>query len=204
MEDGELPDAWQGALLRPGDVVAGPAAPSFASRLDRWVADARADDAAAQRSRERWLRSVAEQEATFAGVLLDLAERSAAVAVTTTAGRRIVGALEAIGADFVALRVAPGHEVLVALGAISVIRTAPSVEATVGDRVVTAELTLADALAGLAAERERVLIVGPAGADSVAGTLRSVGRDVVVLRTDAEPAVTAYVPVTAISEVVIG
>lgn len=201
MEDGESPGAWD---RRAPDVVAGPATPSFASRLDRWVADARADDAAAQRARERWLRSVAEQEATFTGVLLDLAERSAGIAVTTTAGRRLVGAVEAIGADFVALRVAAGRQVLVALAAISVIRTAPSVEDTVGDRVVTAELTLAEALAGLAADGARVLVVSPAGAESVAGTLRSVGQDVVVLRTDAEPAASAYVPLAAISEVVLG
>ena len=49
------------------------------ARLDRWVSDARSDEAAAARARERWLKQAADESATFSGVLFDLAERGAPV-----------------------------------------------------------------------------------------------------------------------------
>jgi hypothetical protein len=73
----------------------------------------------------------------------------------------------------------------------------------VGDRPVRTRLRLAEVLAELAAERERALIVPLDGEDAVAGSVRSVGVDVVVVRLDgAEPA-TAYVPIAAVGEVVL-
>jgi hypothetical protein len=150
------------------------------------------------------LRTIAEEEATIAGVLVDLAERCAGVALSTTAGRRHRGSIGALGADFVALRPASGAEVLVAMGAISVVRTLPAEDPAAGDRAVSTELTLADVLAELAADRERVLLVTRAGSDSVTGEIRSVGRDVVVLRADTDLPATAYVPLDAIAEVTLG
>lgn len=182
----------------------GPSGGTFSARLERWVAEARVDEAAAQRSRERWLREVAEQEATLAGVLADLAERHTAVAVRTSAGRQHHGTIQVIGADFVALRLASGAEVLLAVRGLGAVRTAPDVEAALGDRALATALRLADVLAELAAERERVVLVTTSGDDAIAGELRSVGQDVVVLRTDAERAGTAYVPLAAIGEVAIG
>ena len=41
--------------------------------LSGWSADARADEAAAARAREAWLRRQAEAEATLTGLLVDLA-----------------------------------------------------------------------------------------------------------------------------------
>lgn len=185
-------------------VLRGPGAESFAARLDRWVADARVDEAALQRSRERWLREVAEQEATVSGVLADLAERRVALTVRTGAGRRHHGTIGVVGADFVALQLAAGAEVLLAVRGIGVVRTAPTVDAALGDRVVATDLRLADVLSELAVDREQVLLVTTAGDDAVAGRLRSVGQDVVVLRTTTEPPATAYVPLAAIGEVAIG
>lgn len=177
---------------------------SFTARLDRWVADARVDAAALARVRERWLRDVAEQEATVPGVLADLAERRTAVAIRTSAGRRHLGVVDVIGVDFVALRPAAGPDVLLAVRGLGVIRTAPAVDAALGDRVVATELRLSDVLTELAADRERVLVVTLAGDDAVSGRLRSVGHDVVVLRTEADQPGTAYVPLAAIGEVTIG
>lgn len=194
----------EAALGRYEGLLSGDPARSFTSRLDRWVADARVDEAARARARERWLRSVAEQEATIAGVLVDLTERAAGVALSTTAGRRHRGWIRALGADFVALCPASGTEVLVALQAISVVRTLPTEDPAAGDRVVSTELTLAEVLTELAAERERVLLVTCAGSDSVSGELRSVGHDVVVVRADTDLPATAYVPLTAIAEVTLG
>lgn len=177
---------------------------SFTARLDRWVADARVDAAALARARERWLREVAEQEATVPGVLADLAERRTAVAIRTSAGRRHLGVVEVIGADFVALRPSAGPDVLLAVRGLGVIRTAPTVDAALGDRVVATDLRLGDVLTELAADRERVLVVTLTGDDAVSGRLRSVGQDVVVLRTEADQPGTAYVPLAAIGEVTIG
>ena len=195
--------AWDAALDRPDELVRGAGAPSFTARLDRWVAEARVDEAALGRSRERWLREVAEQEATLTGVLADLAERHTPVAISTSGGRRHHGTIRVIGADFVALGLASGADLLLAASAIGVVRTAPAIEATMGDRMVATELRLADVLAELAADRERVLLVTHNG-DVVAGQLRSVGQDVAVVRTDAERRATAYLPLAAIIEVTIG
>jgi hypothetical protein len=204
MVDRSGDESWDAALRAPDGLVRGADAGSFSARLERWVAEARVDDAAAQRSRERWLREVAEQEATLAGVLADLAERRTAVAVRTSAGRQHHGTIKVIGVDFVALRLASGTELLLAVRGLGVVRTAPAVDAALGDRAVATELRLADVLAELAAERERVLLLTTSGGDAVAGVLRSVGQDVVVLRTDAERPGTAYVHLAAIGEVAIG
>jgi hypothetical protein len=182
--------------------VRGEGRPSLAARLDEWLADARVEGSADARARERWLRAAAEADATVAGVLLDLAERHVAVAVSTTAGRRHQGVIGVIGADFVAVRTAGGAEVLVALAAIGSVRTGPLVAPAVGERIVTTELRLTEVLAELAVERSRVLLV--TAGDLVAGELRAVGYDVVTIRTDAEPSTTAYVPMAGVAEVSLG
>ena len=175
----------------------------FAQRLEQWAADARIDAAALERSRERWLRSAAEQDATFGGVLLDLAERGITVAVQTVAGRRHHGAIEVIGADFVALRKPSGSELLMALRAVTMLR-AGSAGLAVGERAVSTDLRLVEALAELAAERARVLLVAQRGGDAVSGELRSVGIDVVTVRADGDPPMPVYVRTESISEVGLG
>ena len=187
-------------LPAPASVVGG-RRPSLAARLDVWLADARIEGSADSRARERWLHQAAEADATVAGVLLDLAERRAAVSVHTSGARVHHGHIDVIGADFAALRTTGGAEVLVALTAITSVCTAPLVEPAVGERVVTTELRLIDVLAQLAAERERVLVVSPDGRDAIAGELRSVGHDVIRLRTEADPPATAYVPAASVATV---
>jgi hypothetical protein len=168
----------------------------LAGRLERWAAEARVEDAARQRISERWLRQQAEEGASLLGVLSDLAERGTAVAVRTRAGRQHRGAVLAVGEDFVAV-----GGTLVALAAISSIRTLGG--SAVGDRPVRTRLRLAEVLAQLAAERERALIVPLDGEDAVAGSVRSVGVDVVVVRLDGPEPATAYVPIAAVGEVVL-
>ncbi len=104
------------------DDEGGPGLSPF-EEIERWAAEARARDAVDARVRERWLRRQAEEEATFAGLLLDLAERQVGVVVTTTANRRHTGVVEAVGADFVALRVAGGRTVLVSLPSVAAVGT---------------------------------------------------------------------------------
>lgn len=186
-----------------GDGLVAGTGPRFTERLEQWVADARIDAAADQRSRERWLQSAAAHDATFTGVLLDLAERHASVTIHTTAGRRHHGTIDAIGADFVALHKRSGADVLVAARAITTVRAGTTSVAT-GERVVTTELRLVEALAELASDRERVLLVTQTGDDGVHGELRSVGIDVATVRADGDPPAPAYVRTDAISEVGLG
>jgi hypothetical protein len=159
------------------------------------------DEAARQRSRERWLRQQAEAGASIAGVLLDLAERRVPVSVHTRAGRRHHGLIAGVGADFCALAPVDGRLVLVALDAVGVVRTQPNVDVTLGDRPVQLELHLSDVLGALAGDRARVLLVTIDGADAVAGELRSVGEDVCTLLVDGDRRATAYVRLDAVAEV---
>src|SRR5438552_2040866 len=92
-------------------------------RLDEWVAEARADEAAAARVRERWLVQQAGEQARFALVLADAATRAVAVRLRT-AGAAHAGRLTAVGHDFVALRTARGSTVLIATHAIGMLETA--------------------------------------------------------------------------------
>src|SRR4029453_3671304 len=89
-----------------------------------WAADARVDEAARLRARERWLRHQAEEEGSLAGVLADVAERGVSVALHVRSGRRHRGEIAALGSDFVALRSA-GADVIVALPAVTSGRTLP-------------------------------------------------------------------------------
>jgi hypothetical protein len=171
----------------------------LAARIDRWAADARVDEAARLRARERWLRHQAEEEGSLAGVLADVAERGAAVALHVRGGRRHRGEIAALGSDFVALRSA-GADVIVALHAVTSVRTLPGEATTIGDRSTGTSHRLVDVLAGLAVERAAVLLVLADG-DAVAGVAVSVGQDVVGVRAAGGAAVTAYVPVGAIVEV---
>jgi hypothetical protein len=182
--------------------VAGALGDGLAARIDRWAADARVDEAARVRARERWLRQQAEEGGSLAGVLADLAERRVPVAVHVRGGRRHQGEIRALGSDFLALG-SVDAEVIIALTAVTSVRTHPAEVSTIGDRSIATSLRLADVLTRLAADRATVVLVLAGGDDSVAGALRSVGQDVVGVRVVRGPAVTAYVPLAAIVEVLV-
>lgn len=174
--------------------------------LERWAADARAREAADARVRERWLRAQAEEEASLAGVLLALAERGETVVLTTVAGRRHRGVVTGVGVDFAALEAAGGLTTLLVLGGLGDARVveagtrarAAAAPATTERRPGALGVRLADVLAQAAGQRPRVAV--QAGAASVVGDLRSVGTDVVTVRTDGEAGV-VYVALASVSEV---
>jgi hypothetical protein len=112
--------------------------------------------------------------------------------------------IEVVGADFVAVRTDARDELLVAIPGIASVRTAPTVDPASGDRATTTDLRLADVLGELAGDRSRVRLVLRDGGEVVAGELRSVGQDVVSVRTDGAAGGTAYVPLAAIVEAVLG
>lgn len=176
----------------------------FAVRLERWAVEARVDDGARRRIDERWLLQQAEEEGTFAGALADLAERRVPVAVHTRAGSRHFGRIDVVGVDFFGVRSASGSEALIAVEVVSSLRTRPGEPRTLGDRTVSTHLSLAEVLARLAGDRERVMVVHEKD-QTVSGTLQSVGDDVVVLRLDGGgPHGIAYLPVRAVAEVIVG
>jgi hypothetical protein len=201
VDDRRLPSADAVAsLLAGGDLRA---------RLDRWAAEARSDEAAAARARQRWMRQAASESATFAGVLLDLAERQTAVLVTCTSSRRHHGVVTIVGRDFCALRIGHqgairpgsdgGHDVLIAYRGLTSVRPNAADEGPLGDRAPGVDLTLAEVLVACAADRPRVLVVAGIG-EGIAGELRAVGHDVVTVRPDGEPRA-AYVALASIVEV---
>ena len=196
-------EPWDDAVAA-SEGLLGEGATSLAARLDAWLADARVERSADARSREHWLRAAADADATFAGVLLDLAERGVALAIATVAGRRHRGVVQVLGADFVALRVAAGREVLLAIHAIASVRTSDSAGTTAGERVVTTDLRLGDVLGELAADRARARLFVLDASDAVSGELRSVGQDIVTIRTDSEGRGAAYVRTDAVAEVALG
>lgn len=178
---------------------------SFLEDLARWAADERASEDARSRTQERALRQAAEQEATFAGVLVDLAERGDVVLVGLASGRSHRGPLLAVGRDFVALRDPHGQPVFLALSAVTDVRLLPGARA--GDTTGSARLddrsSMAAVLAGLAGEGRRVRVGTWGDVMGVAGELRAVGTDVVTLRLDTRPPTTVYLRLEAVSEVVL-
>lgn len=166
--------------------------------LARWLAEARVDEAAASRARQRSLHQQAGEEATLAGVLLDLAERGAPVVVEVAGGHRHRATVQAVAEDFCALRTDQG-DVLVAYAGIAAVALLDADDPPAGDRPRALDMTFAEALLVLVAERPRVLVVAKDGTGR-AGELRLAGRDVVVLRTDGDPR-HLYLPVGSIAEV---
>ncbi len=167
--------------------------------------EARTSDRAGARSRERWLRRAAEEGATLAGLLVDLAEREAAVVVHTEAGRRHHGVLVSVGGDYCVVRTASGAEPHLRLDALASVRTGrgdrPAVPA--GDRHPVVDLLLIEVLGRVVDQRPRLALV-TRGGEQVAGELRSVGADVVTLVLDGSRDNLCCVPAATISEVTVG
>jgi hypothetical protein len=176
---------------------AGGGADGDPGRFERWLAELRVDEAARSRARRHWLRSAAEEDATLAGVLLDLAERAATVAVVTTTGRRHHGRLVTVGADVVVVRSDAARHLVLRLAAVSSVRAVSEPVAPVGARSLRSAHRFVDVLVALAAERlDASLLLG--NGEVVTGEVRSVGQDVAVVRGgDREPTVT-YVALDAI------
>jgi hypothetical protein len=185
------PVTSDGAGILGGDLLAG---------LERWAAEGRVAEDARARSPLRWLAQQAEEEATFAGALLDLAERRASVVVSTIAGRRHRGTLRAVAADCCALRLTGGADVLLAYTGIAAVRPQGRAEG-LGDRAVGLDVRLVDVLTALVAERPRVLVVTGDPTEALRGELRAVGQDVLTLRLDGDPASSALVAVAAVVEI---
>lgn len=156
------------------------------AQFTRWAAAQRAAEAVDRRTRERSLRDQAVGSATWTGLVVDLAERSAPVVMMVGAHRRR-GRLVGVGQGFCVLEQPNGRPALVALGAIAALapdQAGPSAAgAPSGNREPELRLSLAAALAALAEERSPVVVV-LAGGHQESGQLIAAGEDVLTLRTD--------------------
>jgi hypothetical protein len=159
--------------------------------LGRWSAGQRQRQASASRVRERRLRQVEAESATLAGVLVNLAESGAMVAVMV-AGRRFAGRVLAVGADFAALQ-QRSHSTLVrtcAVSSLSPVSPVSPVEdggggmagVAGGDRQAALDMDFGAALAQLAGELMPARLWLPGG-EVVEGQLAAAGTDVLTLRT---------------------
>ena len=178
--------------LTTGDVLA---------TLHRWIAEGRVDDAARARARQHWLERQATEDATMAGVLLDLAERSRPITITTAAGQRLTGPVVAMGANFTVLRDPRVGDTFVPLDQVGVVRTAPGDRLPLGDRALTLAATLGTALAELAAGRPDVIVGAPG--EKVRGELQSVGADMVTVALDRARRDRVHIHLPTIDHVVI-
>lgn len=169
--------------------------------LPRWTAQARVEQRALERAREASLRRQAAESATVAGCLLDLAERGAAVGITTVAGRNLHGTITTVGLDYVRLASLWHRDVIVPFAAILVIRPKPGDAEALGGRPPAADLTLGEALAELAHDRPRMVLALRTPDQTVSGELRSVGADVVNVSLDGPEPVVASIPLAALAEI---
>ena len=168
--------------------------------LAGWVAAGQVDEAARARARKRWLERQAQEQATLGGVLLDLAERGRPVLVSTAVGRRFNGFIRIVGSDFLFIRQPQLGEALVPFRALTGIRPAPGDPGGSGDRPFTVELTMAETLVELAADRPKIFVI--AGPDEHRGVLHSAGIDVVSVALDGSRSV-VHVPASAIDTLVL-
>ena len=161
--------------------------------LTRFVGEGAVEYAARSRSRARWQHQLAVGEATWHGLLRDLAETGAASVIDTTIGRRIQGTIVAVGGDFVTVG-ASGTTFVLATAAISAIHLGQGQAAPVGQAAGASQTTMSDFLAELAVDKP-ALTWFLTDRTSLAGQLVGVGRGFVHLRVDGTPPSTSYLPV---------
>jgi hypothetical protein len=189
-EDTGAPDEAE-ARRRPcgavGATAAGFDADALLAQLGVWASEERSAQAAADRSRQRWLRQQAGESATWLGLLVDLAERQVDLAVALrSGGRTLHGRVTGVAKDFcvVADRTA---STIIALAHVATVRCPPpsdrrieDVPAT-GDRPAPLAMTLGDVLDALSGARA-VVRIGLVGADPLRGVLVGAGVDMASLR----------------------
>lgn len=159
---------------------------------------------AGARTRERWLRQEAEDGATFAGVLADLADLGATLTVRGRSGAAYAGRVAAVATDGFILALADGSRALLAHTAVVEIRPDPAhrLGAAAGDRAAPATLTIEELLRSEAAHRPRVRVAS-VGGPPLSGRLRAVGIDVVTVALDGDTRSVCYLPSSSLSEVVL-
>jgi hypothetical protein len=145
--------------------------------------EARRAEAVAQRSRQRWLQEQAQESATFAGTLIDLAEARRSVVVETAVGSHHTGRIRDVGADVCLIETRSAQLVALRLSAVASVRTLddhwplPS-----SDRELRRARTFHAHMADLVAQRRWGCVV--MSTVPVTGRLWALGADVVTVKLD--------------------
>ena len=169
--------------------------------LDAWAAGARAQDAAAARVRQRWLRQQAVEQSDFVSLLVELRERATPTTVTTSGGRTHRGRITVVGRDCVVLLTTRGRTVFLAASAVLAVRPDDdrSVTLTVDTRP-PGDASMAELVRRAAVDRPDVTVHAVGAAEPLVGELQACGLDVVALLLAGEPRVPAYLRLTSVSE----
>jgi hypothetical protein len=174
---------------------------SGVDRFVKFLDEARADEAARARLRERWLQQQSTEQARFTGVLVELAEQGIPVTARVANGRLHQGRIAAVGLDFCLVR--SGVDAYLALDGLVWIRPTGAAAAATGERSAPLDLFMVELLHRVAPERPRILLFLRGNPEPVAGQLHAVGLDVLTLRMDGESRGTCFVPTTAVWEAVV-
>ena len=172
----------------------------FDDELVSLLDESRANEAALERSRRRWLRQQEHDTATLAGVLVDAAEQHTRLTVTTTSGRAHTGDVALLGGDFCALGIGDGTLIYVPLRAVATVSPDMSVRAVpaAGARTPARDTTFAEAVADAAGERPPATVVSQPST-IVSGTLVGVGADVATI--EGERRRMTYVALSSVTEI---
>ncbi len=151
--------------------------------LERFTAEAGAEEAVRRLGHEAWLRQRSEEAGHLQGLLTDLAERRDPVGVALSSGAHRNGHVEAIGADFIGLRLDDGGLSLLALTSIALVHLGPDTD-LVGDRPTPIRDTnLHSVLERLLSDQPQVTIVVAGSTTAQTGTLERLGQDLMMLRS---------------------
>lgn len=173
----------------------------LADALAAWARDAQVDETIGRRRRERWLRRQAEEEATFAGVLVDLAEAAAPVTIATPTRKVHRGRVRAVGTDFALVEVDGGRHGILRHRAIAWARQDDSTRPARGDRPLALSMTFEQALRATLEPHELVQVVAAGPAEPVDGEVIGLGADVLTLRRGDRSRV--HLPLANVDEVLL-
>lgn len=181
----------------------------FLADLARWAARDRTARAATERSRTRTLAEQSLSTSTWTGLLVDLAESGAEVALWSGPGLTRNGRLVGVARDFVVLEPAGQGPVLIRTATLQAVRPVepgaqstqpaqsaqPARSARAGERGHPSELTLAAALEALAGERAPARV--QTSSQAFVGTIIGCGEDVLTVKSDG-PDRPVYVALNAV------
>ena len=172
-------------------------ADGFLADLARWAASDRTARAATERTRTRTLADQSLSTSTWTGLLVDLAESGAEVALWSGPGLTHKGRLVGVARDFVVLEPAGRGPVLIRTAALQAVTpAAPGARsARAGERSNPSELTLAAALEALAGERAPASV--QTSSQAFPGAIIGCGEDVLTIKSDG-PGRQMYVALNAV------
>ena len=177
--------------------MAGPEADDFLAQLARWAAADRTARAVSERARTRSLVDQAAGAATWAGLLVDLAEAQARVACSLPGGTKVTGRIVGVGRDFAGVERPGAGPVLMRTEALTAVAPAgPPVGRPGGDRRPALDLTFEAALEALAGEGAPVLVRTPG--ESFTGRVSACGTDLFTLLLEGAGRRPVHLPMRAI------